>query len=80
MDVMSFILQNGNFKILVRTSCEQKIFKTKNKTLYQVTVTNLNTPLPTPTQYFLNIVGGFQRGLAILFSYLLHQNKNVFIF
>ena len=25
-DVMSFILQNGNFKILVRTSCEQKRF------------------------------------------------------
>ena len=25
-DVMSFILQNGNFKILVRTSCEQKGF------------------------------------------------------
>ena len=25
-EVMSFILQNGNFKILVRTSCEQKRF------------------------------------------------------
>ena len=42
---MSFILQNGNFKILVRTSCEQKRLKTKNKSLYQVTVTNLNQGL-----------------------------------
>ena len=38
------------------------------------------TLFANPYTIFSKHFWGFQRGLAILFSHLLHQNKNIFIF
>ena len=78
MDVMPFILQNGNFKILVRTSCEQK--KILDQKLKFVSGYPKPPSSPTPTQYFLNIVADFKGVWLYCFPIFSIKIKNVFIF
>ena len=54
---MSFILQNGNFKILARTSCEKKDFRPKIKVCIRLPLIPL---FANPYTFFLNIVGDFK--------------------